>query len=172
MARKYLTMLFAVVFCAFVAQAQYEGCQSRPADSYSDGKGGPTLPAEIVKAFPQAQSVSKQERWTAVYDGGKHLIGYAVYSKPASDGITGYAGETPLLIAMDAEKKVVAVHLLECEETHFIVDKVLESPLLASWNGLTAKEARKKRVDAVSGATYTSNSIIQSMRAAMKKLAK
>ena len=170
--KKVILMLLVTLFFSLATRAQYEGCSSRPADSYSDGKAVAALPAEILKAFPKAQSISKQEKWTEVYDGSRRLMGYAVYSKPASDGITGYAGETPLLIAFDKEMKVLSVQLLANEESHFIVDKVLQSPLLATWNGLTAKDARKKRVDAVTGATYTSNSIIESFRAAMKRIAK
>jgi uncharacterized protein with FMN-binding domain len=39
-----------------------------------------------------------------------------------------------------------------------------------NWNGLTVKQALKKEVDAVSGATFTSNAAIQSVRAALMSL--
>ena len=129
------------------------------------------VPDEIRNAFPMAESTKEEGMLRAVYAEGK-LIGYALYSKPASDGIKGYAGETPLLIALTPEKTVLSVHMLPNEETPAIANKVLKSKLLQSWNGLTLKKARKKRVDTVSGATYTSKSVIKSFKAAAKKAQK
>ncbi|MBQ4376950.1 MAG: FMN-binding protein [Bacteroidales bacterium] len=129
------------------------------------------VPEEIRNAFPTAESTKEEGMLRAVYAEGK-LLGYALYSKPASDGIKGYAGETPLLIALTPEKTVLSVQMLPNQETPNIAEKVRKSTLLQSWNGLTLKKARKKRVDAVSGATYTSKSVIKSLRAAVKKAQK
>ncbi len=126
------------------------------------------VPKEIMAAFPTAESTKEDGLFRAVYANGQ-LIGYALYSMPFSKGIKGYAGETPLLIALTPEKKVLSVQMLPNEETPAIANKVLQSTLLQSWNGLTLKKARKKSVDAVTGATYTSKSVIKSFKAAAKK---
>lgn len=126
------------------------------------------LPDEIKKAFPTAESTKEDGLFRAVYADGK-LIGFALYSKPASNGIKGYAGETPLMIALTPEKTVLSVHMLSNEESPMQAMKVRQSELLKSWEGLTLKKARKKKVDAVSGATYTSKSVIKTFRAAAKK---
>ncbi len=128
------------------------------------------VPTEIVQAYPRAKNIKAQAKWTVVYDAQKRVIGYAVYSKPASDGITGYAGETPLLVALDANKRVQKVLLLKNGETPRFLQLVTQSGLMESWNGMKPGKARKHKVDVVSGATYSSRSIIQSFRAAIKGL--
>ncbi len=124
----------------------------------------------IVKAFPTVKKVTKTEKWTEVYDDKGVLLGYAVYSKPASDGIKGYNGETPVLIALNAKKKITGVYLLSNNETPRFAQRVQESGFYDNWNGLSIKKARKKKVDTVSGATYTSRAIAQSVQAALERL--
>ena len=126
------------------------------------------LPTEIAKAYPKAKSIKKESKWTIVYDANQAVIGYAVYSKPSSDGIKGYAGETPLMIALSTDKKVLRVELLPNSETPQYVAKVKAAGFFKSWNGLTAKKACKKKVDAVAGATYTSTGVTKSLQAALK----
>lgn len=124
----------------------------------------------IVKAFPEVKSVKKTDKWTKVYDTNKKLLGYAVYSKPASDGIKGYNGETPVLIALSPKEIIVGVYLLQNTETPKFAQRVEEAGFYKNWNGMTVKKALKKEVDAVSGATFTSNAVAKSVRAALEKL--
>lgn len=124
----------------------------------------------IVKAFPEVKSVKKTDKWTEVYDTNKKLLGYAVYSKPASDDIKGYNGETPVLIALSPKEIIVGVYLLQNTETPKFAQRVEEAGFYKNWNGMTVKKALKKEVDAVSGATFTSNAVAKSVRAALEKL--
>ena len=125
---------------------------------------------EIVEAFPAAKSVKKEKKWTVVYDAKSKVLGYAVYSKPASDGIKGFNGETPVMIALDANKKIVSVTLLDNNETPGYVSRVIEAGLLKSWNDMKADKALKKKVDTVTGATFSSKSIIETVQATLKTL--
>ncbi len=125
---------------------------------------------EIVHVFPTAKSVRNDGKYISVYDVSKTLLGYAVYSKPYSDGIKGYNGETPLMIAFDKNKKIIAVELLANNETPKFVKIVKDAGFFKSWNGLSPKAAYKKKVDAVAGATYTSTAVIKSLQAAMNDL--
>jgi len=93
-----------------------------------------------------------------------------VYSKPASDGIKGYNGETPVMIAFDKKMVITGVFLLQNQETPKFAKRVEDAGFYKNWNGLTVKQALKKEVDAVSGATFTSNAVIQSVRAALMSL--
>ena len=93
-----------------------------------------------------------------------------VYSKPASDGVKGYAGETPVLIAFDTKKVILGVCLLANQETPKFVKHVEETGFFKNWNGMTAKKALKKEVDVVSGATYTSRAVAESVRLALETL--
>ncbi len=124
----------------------------------------------LVRAFPTVKSVNKTDKWTEAYDANKKLLGYAVYSKPASDGIRGYAGETPVLVALTPKKVIAGVYLLPNLETPRYVKSVADAGFFNHWNGLTVKKALKKEVDAVSGATMTSTSVAKSVRAALEKL--
>ena len=142
-------------------------------------KSGPSAKAKvkrqgldpaIVKAFPTAKTITKGEKMTQVFDANQQLLGYVVYSQPASSSIRGYKGETPLLIALTTKKKISSVQLLANSEGPRYVRSVEQAGLLKSWDGLKIKKARKKKVDAVSGATFTSRSIIESLRAALAGL--
>ena len=146
-------------------QQQQSGCQSQQKQAQADG-----IDMAIVKAFPTAKSVKKTKKWTEVYDTNKKLLGYAVYSKPASEGIKGYNGETPVLIALSPKQVILGVWLLDNTETPKFAKKVEDAGFYKNWNGLTVKQALKKEVDAVSGATYTSNGVIKSVQAALKAL--
>jgi len=149
--------------CPHHKQHQQSGCQQAAAGQQKDG-----LAAEIVAAFPTAKSVKKTAKWTEVYDAKKVLLGYAVYSKPASDGIKGYAGETPLMVALDTKQQIICVQMLDNQETPGFLQKMVNAGLLKSWDGMKPAKAVKKNVDAVSGATYSSTSIIQTLQAALK----
>ncbi len=131
---------------------------------------GLTFEQAVTKAFPAMKSTQKTGKWTAVYDGQKKLLGYAVDSKPASDGIKGYNGETPVMIAFNAKKKITGVYLLTNQETPRFAQHVQESGFYDNWNGLTVKKALKKKVDTVSGATFTSRAVEQSVQAVLKTL--
>lgn len=174
--------LIALVFMAFLAggitSAQHHGncgnCphhkqhQSQQCEKQQPQTGG--IDKAIIKAFPTVKSVKKEAKRTAVMDAQNKVLGYVVYSKPASDGIKGYAGETPVLIAFDAKMVITGVYLLQNKETPNFAKKVEDAGFYKSWNGLTVKQALKKDVDAVSGATYTSNGVSKSVRAALQTL--
>lgn len=124
----------------------------------------------ILAAFPTAKSVKKTDKWTEVYDARGKRLGYAVYSQPASAGIKGYNGETPVLIALDAKKKISGVYALPNVETPRFAQRVAEAGFYSQWNGLSIKKALKKKVDTVSGATFTSRAVVQSVQAALATL--
>lgn len=128
------------------------------------------LPADIATAFPTAKSIKKEAKWTCVYNAKKELLGYAVYSKPASNGIKGYSGETPLMVALSPNMKVISVSLMQNNETPSYLARVVNSGLLKSWDGMKLKRAKKKNVDTVTGATFSSESIIRTFQAAIKNL--
>ena len=74
----------------------------------------------------------------------------------ASD-IQGYAGKVPLEISVK-DGKVVNIKALDNAETPDFFEQA--SALLSKWNGKTVDEALATKVDAVSGATFSSKAII------------
>ena len=82
--------------------------------------------------------------------------------------VEGFNGPTPLVIALDADGRIKDVALLENQETTWYAQHVKEGGLYTEWNGLTPAEALEKDVDAISGATYTSNGVKNSLIARLK----
>ena len=95
---------------------------------------------------------------------GGTLLGFIMRSTPQSEKTIGYIGQTPLLIALDTKAKVYRVVALENDETPGYFAMVTRAGLLDAWNGLSVAEAVSAEVDAVSGATYSSRAVIQSLQ--------
>ncbi|MBR4391402.1 MAG: FMN-binding protein [Bacteroidales bacterium] len=120
---------------------------------------------ELQTAFPKAAYVELTETATyAVKDNKGKVIGTVLLSSPFSDDIKGFNGPTPLQIALDTKGKIIEVRVLDNDETPGFLKKVINAGFLESWNGLTVEEALNKEVDAVSGATFSSNSIKNSLK--------
>ena len=124
----------------------------------------------LLKAYPKAKSIKKDGNLVGVYDAKGKLMGFAVYSKPASDDIKGFNGETPVLVTLNKKMVITGVYALPNMETPRFAQRVEEAGFYDSWNGMTFKEALKKEVDAVSGATFTSMAVAKSVRAALETL--
>ena len=80
----------------------------------------------------------------------------------ASD-IEGYAGCTPVKIYIRNDK-VLRIEALENEETPKYFDMMTGKGLLKKWNGQPVKKAEKQKVDAVTGATVSSEAVIENVR--------
>ncbi|MBQ6771676.1 MAG: FMN-binding protein [Bacteroidales bacterium] len=125
----------------------------------------PELPLSEVKPyFIEASEVQAID--TAYYqvkDANGQVLGTVLLSAPYSDPVKGYNGPTPLLIALDPENRIMQVAMLDNHETPRFAQRVSDGGLYQSWKGLSVEEALAKDVDAISGATYTSNSVINSL---------
>jgi uncharacterized protein with FMN-binding domain len=102
-----------------------------------------------VKAAPQANM--------RTLDDGTIVINTTVLGKD----ITGYAGNVPLEIYLK-DGKIMQVKALKNSETPDFFGQA--SALLTQWNGKTVDEALAMKVDAVSGATFSSRGIIGNMK--------
>lgn len=129
----------------------------------------PDLPlTEVTDVFPDATSVETVDTSYYKVKKGDAVIGTVLFSSPYSDAVMGYAGATPLRIVLDENSNIKEVKLLENEETPRFVQRVAEGGLFDAWNGMTVDEALKAQVDAVSGATYTSNGVKGSLKARLE----
>lgn len=128
---------------------------------------------ELQTAFPKAKYVELTSEATyAVKDGKGKVIGTVLLSSPYSDEVTGFNGPTPLQIALDGNGKIIEVRVLDNNETPKFLKRVTDAGYLDSWNGLTVEEALNKEVDAVSGATYSSKGIQNSLKARLQVVGK
>ena len=76
--------------------------------------------------------------------------------------VRGYLGTTPLKIYIE-KNKVVKIEALKNQETPKYFLKVKKA-LLDKWNGLKVKDAKALKVDAVTGATYSSEAVIENVK--------
>jgi len=81
--------------------------------------------------------------------------------------ILGFNDITPVEIYIKGGK-VSSIKALPNSESPEYFDLVLSSKLLSKWNGLTPSAAADKKVDAVSGASYSSKAIIGNVKAGLK----
>ena len=76
--------------------------------------------------------------------------------------VEGYNGNTPMKIYIQKDK-VVKIEALKNHETpkYFALVK---KALLEKWNGKKVKDAKALKVDAVTGATYSSEAVIENVK--------
>jgi len=85
-------------------------------------------------------------------------------TNPGADYI-GYAGKVPLEIYLQ-DGKIQKIVALPNNETTSFFDNA--STILSAWDGMTPEEALSSKVDAVSGATYSSRAIINNVQAGLQ----
>ena len=84
--------------------------------------------------------------------------------------VQGFLGATPLKIYIQ-KNKVVKIEALKNQETPKYFVKVKKN-LLDKWNGKKVKEAKSMKVDAVTGATYSSNAVIENVKLGLEYYSK
>ena len=87
-----------------------------------------------------------------------------IHTALLADDVFGYAGTTPLDIYILNDTVVKVVPLENTETPEFFAEAV---GIANSWNGKKVSEAYTMPVDAVSGATLSSNAIIENARRAL-----
>ncbi len=79
--------------------------------------------------------------------------------------VEGYQGPTPLKVYIK-NNMVEKIEFLKSPETPKYYDRVKKF-LQSKWDGLKVKEASEKEVDVVTGATYSSEAVIENVRLAL-----
>ena len=100
----------------------------------------------------------------------ENVIGKAVNTSPYSDNIFGYNSITPLTIYLDSNDKIIKVELCPNRESRGYINNVIKSGYLESWDGMTPEDVLSHHVDAVSGCTYSSTAIAQSLQVRMQEM--
>ncbi len=105
--------------------------------------------------------VDKQDSVSALgYNGTQEIINTTELGKD----IAGYAGPVPLEIYV-TDGKIDSIVALSNSESPKFFARLESSGLTHAWDGKTLKEAQTMDIDAVSGATYSSNAFIANVRA-------
>ena len=85
--------------------------------------------------------------------------------------IIGYMGPTPLEISV-YKGVITDIKTLPNQETPRFQQRVLDSGLLSQLVGKTVKEAKAMKLDAVSGATFTSTAMIKNIQIGLENIGK
>jgi NosR/NirI family transcriptional regulator, nitrous oxide reductase regulator len=122
---------------------------------------------------PEATAIEPDgvEVW-AVKNKSNQTLCKAIVAQQTTSKIIGYSGPVPLVILLDKNDKVKGVTLLRNDETPEFVATVTDKGFLSQWNGLTASDAVAKSWDAVSGATYSSTAIGETVKQRLAEYAK
>lgn len=171
---KILNYLIVAMLLFFVAENIISSQSSTlKVQSSAEPKYNLTLTIDDAKKnFPEADSLALEDvNLYNVFDDG-NKIGTIFNTSPFSDEIYGYNSTTPLTIFLDENDRISEVEICENRETRGYLNKVINSGYLDLWDGLTPKEAANHNVDAVSGCTFTSVAIEQSLQIRMQELSK
>ena len=87
---------------------------------------------------------------------------YVINTTEIGKNVEGYNGPTPLKIYIN-NNKVEKIEALKSFETPKYYVKVKKA-LLEKWNGLKVKEAQALQVDAVTGATFSSEAVVENVQ--------
>lgn len=90
---------------------------------------------------------------------------YIVNTTSLGKDIEGYNGPTPLKVYIK-KNKVEKIEFLKSMESPKYYAKV-KKELIDKWNGLKVKDAKTHQVDAVTGATYSSEAVIKNVQLAL-----
>lgn len=171
---KILNYLIVAMLLFFVAENIISSQSSTlKVQSSAEPKYNLTLTLDDAKKnFPEADSLALEDvNLYNVFD-DVNKIGTIVNTSPFSDEIYGYNSTTPLTIFLDEKDRISEVEICENRETRGYLNKVINSGYLDLWDGLTPKEAATYNVDAVSGCTFTSIAVAQSLQIRMQDLSK
>ena len=90
---------------------------------------------------------------------------YVIDTTTLGKNVEGYQAPTPLKVYIK-NNKVEKIEFLKSPETPKYYERVKKF-LQSKWDGLKVKEAREKEVDVVTGATYSSEAVIENVRLAL-----
>jgi len=118
---------------------------------------------ELFPAAAELGAVSPGQPIPVLSDAGQ-VLGALLDTTPFASAHPGYAGPVPAVVGLSPDGRVVGVRLLPNADSPTFVEFVIEEGLLERWNGLLAAQAAAAKVDAVSGATMTSQALIGPVR--------
>ena len=167
---KILNYLIVITLILIVVNAQLKSVSKSKSASVSPKFNLNISLEDVNKYYEEADSISLEDvNFYYVFNDG-NIIGTVMNTSPYSDEIYGYNSVTPLNIYLDSCDKIVEVEMCENRESKGFINKVISSGFLDSWDGLTVEEAAKHHVDAVSGSTFSSTAMAQSLQTRMSLL--
>ncbi|TCN68452.1 4Fe-4S binding protein [Acetobacteroides hydrogenigenes] len=127
----------------------------------------------LKEIVPEVTAIENDgaEQWI-LKDKNSITVGKAVIAQQTTSKIIGYSGPIPMVIALDKNDNVKALGLLPNDETPSFIDVVVAKGFLKKWNGLSVNQAVAMDMDAVSGATYSSTAINETVKQRLAEYSK
>lgn len=124
----------------------------------------------LKEVLPQAESFKEVRTKTEIYYLGLNKKGqkvgfvFAVAAK-------GYAGKIEMLVGIDKSGKVAGVKIENQKETPGLGSQAAEPKFLNQFKGKSSNDAlkAKKDIQAITGATITTQAVCEGVREALKK---
>jgi len=130
------------------------------------GAFAPT-PNRVQEFFPDFAVIGPpgSDGSLSVLESDGTVLGFVLQTSPQSDHIIGFSGPTNIMVAFDADHRVLGFATISSGDTRDHLRRVLASDrFMTSLNGMTSTQiVNSSNVDAVSGATLTSFAIRQSI---------
>ncbi|WP_168566584.1 FMN-binding protein [Crateriforma spongiae] len=119
------------------------------------------LPWDVATIEPKPGAAG----FWSIADSEGEALGYVARTMPDAQDVVGYRGPSEAVVVIDSQRRIVSVGLLESADTVEHVQVVRNSDdFFAQFQGWTWGEIdRRKKVDAVSGATLTSLALAQGL---------
>ncbi len=119
---------------------------------------------EIQEVYPEATNfVLNRNGVYEVYVASGQRTGTVFLSSNYSQQY-GYAGIVPLLIGVDENLNISKIVVLPNKETGDYIQAIYSNKFIGRWQGVNFEDALQLKVDAVSGATHTSNAVITGIK--------
>ncbi|WP_197231138.1 FMN-binding protein [Novipirellula artificiosorum] len=158
----YRISLFVMIITVIHAEHRWFVAQQR-------GEENPSLVIDqVLPLIPNASKLGDYDPdhgGQTVLDAEGESLGFVVQTSPESDSVVGFSGPMNMLVAFDTDHRIGGLSLLRSGDTREHTEDVIHNQrFMTSLNGLNWQEAAVAEVDAVSGATLTSMSIIDGVR--------
>ncbi len=110
-------------------------------------------------------SLEKEEEVTQeLHFDPKHQITQVLFSSELAPDVIGYGGPIPLIIGIDDHGIIKEVKFEKNSETPRFFKKVIGTGIMSHWINKDVRAAAKVEIDAISGATMTSEAIAKTMQ--------
>jgi Na+-translocating ferredoxin:NAD+ oxidoreductase RnfG subunit len=120
---------------------------------------------QVIHLFPKATAIRESADSITVFN-KETKIGWMLNTSPLADSILGFSSSpVPMLIGLNNQNKVIGLELLENAESPDFLEKISQKDFYNSWNGMSLNDAFTNQVDAVTGATETTEAIIHTVNA-------
>ena len=152
----------------YLISLNFKMANEEPREEQAKTELSNVVPLDAVKKyFPSSTGIEKINDVRYDVKAGQQVIGKLLVTTPIADDLIGYAGNVPLFLAVSNEDVILGLTLLNNSESPGFLKRLEKKNLFSAWDGKTLEEAEQLNVEAVSGATMSSDAIRGSVKRAL-----